>query len=86
MLANVLAPILKDLPISEAMTFWNDCRMKRVHEIVDRLVGGAQKGPVIETKSRIATVADDSGARPDAWLYDIDIDGQIVSWRKHTAI
>ena len=86
MLANVLARIPKDLSVSEAMTFWNDSRMKRVHEIVDRLVGGNQKGPVVETKSRIATVADDSGARPDAWLYDIDIDGQVETWRKSTAI
>ena len=86
MLANVLVRIPKDLPVSEAMTFWNDSRMKRVHEVVDRLVGGSQKGPVVETKSRIATVADDSGARPDAWLYDNDIDGQVETWRRNTAI
>ena len=86
MLASVLARIPKDRPVSEAMTFWNDSRMKRVHEIVDRLVGGPQKGPVVETKSRIASVADDSGARPDAWLYDIDIDGQVESWRKNTVM
>ena len=85
MLANVLARMPKDLPVSEAVTFWNDSRMSRVHEVVDRLVGGSQKGPVLETKSRIAAVADDSGARPDAWLYNINIDGQVENWRKNTA-
>ena len=86
LLANVLARTPKDLPVSEAMTFWNNSRMKRVHEIVDRLVGGSQKEPVVETKSRIADVADDNGARPDAWLYEIDIDGEVETWRKNTAM
>ena len=86
MLANVLTRIPKDVPVSEAMTFWNDSRMNRVHEVVDRLVGGTPKGPVVETKSRIATVADDGGARPDAWLYDIDIDGQVETWRRNIAV
>ena len=49
MLANVLACVPKGLPVSEAMTFWNDSRMKRVHEVIDRLVGGPQKGPVVES-------------------------------------
>ena len=98
MLATILTLIHPQRPsprrrrLPGHVSFWNDSRMERVNEVVDRLVGGGgqkEGAVVVETKSRVAAAAVDDGGgggRPDAWLYGVDIDGQVESWGENTAM
>ena len=81
MLALVLANVPSGISDQDALSFWQDQRMKRVHELVDKLMGsGGLKNPQLEAKSRISAQTNDSTTRGDAWLYEVNIKKAVDAW------
>lgn len=83
MLAAVLANVPQGRSTGDALAFWQEERTKRVHEMVDRLIGpGSGKDPQLEAMSRIAARPSAAGGRPDAWLYETNFEKVVGDWAK----
>ena len=86
MLALVLAKAPSKVSHGEVLAFWQDQRMARVHEIVDKLMGpSTPKGPQLETKSSLSCQPKGASGRGDAWLYRNDIDRAVDAWIRSKA-
>ena len=83
LLATMLSKVPQGRSDRDALIFWQGERMRRVHEVVDRLTGpNSQGSPQLEAMSRIANQSNVTGGRADAWLYETNFEKVVADWEK----